>query len=333
MAGRTVERADVPLATEHVRLRRTHDTDELLALTEPLEPETVLTSGELLGRGLGRDVKAWIAEDGRRNVLGWVVFNRVCRGRWSANTVLLRDEAAGAIGKLINRSNAWEVAGSRRFVEPLRPHLTRARREVEMPLVSAKQPLPPFLEADPRVRWAEPSDLEQLVDLFDAAGLELIPTRQRLRRYLRDAIVRLGISVAEEDGRIVAATRCESRTQRFEYWGLGFVLPAYRRRGLAWKIGALPGESAWSRELRVCFLPLPTNPMPFATSATVDHVRELFERHEWLEIKLQAPKRFRGQAKLRKWTDRFEDRLDHLIPRKRHRAAESGSGHRHGAPQ
>jgi hypothetical protein len=315
MVDRTVhaERV-VGRAAAGIRLRRSRDTEELLRLSEPLEPETLLISAELLDRGIGKRVRAWIAEDADGAVVGWVVFGRLCRGRWSANPVILREDAASVIGGLIDGSNAWEVAGSRRFVEPLRPHLRRARYEIEMRLISAKEPVPAYMEVDPRVRWATSADLDQLVDLFDGSGLDLIPTRQRLRTYLRDKM-RLGISVAEEDGRIVAATRCEARTTRFEYWGAGLVLPAYRRRGLSWKMGALPGESAWSLRLRICFLPLPTNPMPFSTSRTVDPVRDLFESRDWLEIKLHAPKRVRGQARLRKLMERLENRVDHLVRR------------------
>lgn len=279
----------------------------MLALTEPLEPQTSRLVGDLRRRGLGRGSRAWVVADDEGVAAGLVLLIRVCLDRWSASPVVLDQTAARALAACVDRSVAWEVVGPASHVGPLVPHLRRARAVLEMPLVGAATPVEPLEPVDERTRLATLADLGDLLSLYAGYELDLVPTRRRLRRFLIEALQQRPLVVAEAGGRIVGAARCDGLTRRYAFWSGLTVLPEHRGGGLSWAIAMRAMEISAGRGLAVQAAIFPTNPWRVADKAAG---REEYSEHAWLEVPLRAPRRFRGQARLRRLVERLEGPLE-----------------------
>lgn len=291
----------MPLRLRTVRGRGA--IDRLLAVTEPLEPRASIVNGMLLcTRGRERRVVVAEHEDGR--IAGIAVTAQECLDRWTATVLLLDDAAAPTLAPSLDRGPARELVGLAGDVEPVLPHLRRARNVIRMPWNAIAAPIPPLpewlvgdLEGEGRV--ATRRDVRAVARLYDAYEFQGPPTRIQLRRQLRRALRRgMPALVVETDGKIVAANRIGLRTRRYALWTDATVLPEYRRRRLMWILT----RDCWAltADLGLGFIgtSAPSNPAPeeYAERAMEDID---ITRDEWLTVPLQATVRFRGQGKLR----------------------------------
>lgn len=216
-----------------LRLRRTRNASELLAITEPLEPHATMLVGRLRDRTVGREDRAFLVEDVGESPLGVVLVTRLCFDRWYAKPLLLDDRAAPLVARAVDRSRARGLFGPEEHVGPLVPFLSRAGRVRTMPWAWVPPPLPPPESAlDPRTRLATRADFGALVDLYRTFDLDPVPPR-RVAGVLARVLDRHMIVVAEEQGRLVAAMRAETRSRRYLYWGGLTVRPESRNRSLA----------------------------------------------------------------------------------------------------
>ena len=249
-----------------------------------------------------------MAEDDGGAVAGLVVLSRVCLDRWSALPVVLDGAAARPLAAWVDRSAAWEVVGGTSDVAPLVAHLRRrAGATIEMPLVGASTPVDPLEPVDRRTRLATVGDLDALVSLYARYELDLVPTRRRLRTFLADALTHRPVVVAEAGGQIVGAARCDGRSRRFAFWSGLTVAPEHRGERLSWAIAMRAMEVSAAAGLAVQAAIFPSNPWRVADKATG---REEYSEHAWLEVPLRPPLRFRGQARLRRLTERLEGPLE-----------------------
>jgi GNAT superfamily N-acetyltransferase len=218
--------------SEGFRITRLSDPREVLAVSEPLEPKTVLVSSAAIGAAFPN--RAWMVRDGDGNDAACVVCERVCRGRWVAFPLLLDVRAAPVAASIVESAGARSMEGPTEYVEPLLPHLRRPPHTVvRIPASAGEKTLPAgVFPIDPRVRLAQPSDLEGLVDLYKEYELNSIPTVPRLREFLRRSLRRGPIGILEEDGKIVAAMRADARSNRYLYWSAQTVRPEYRGQRL-----------------------------------------------------------------------------------------------------
>ncbi len=214
------------------RVRRIRDATELLAVVEPLEPHSTLIAGPLTTRGLSRHNRAWLVEGADGSPTAVVLVGRLCRDWWFAKPLLLREDAAQPLARIIDRSPARGVLGPAEHVGPLISHLRRAKRTRSVPWAWVRPPLPrPEVALDPRTRPATIADLDALVELYRSFSLDPIPQRQLagvLARIFDSGMVVVG----EEEGRLVAAMRAETRSRQYLYWGGLTVLPESRRPAL-----------------------------------------------------------------------------------------------------
>lgn len=281
---------------------------DLLTIAEQHEPGAVWLAGELVERGLGRAVRAYQVVDHDGSVLGVVVVGRTCRDRWYAAPLVFDDRAAPLLGEAIDRSPTREVDGLRRHVEPLLPYLQRRTREPHTMSFGALD-IMPALPTDERSRCAEPADIDALVDLYAEFELEVAPTRVRLRALLRRALAAgRPIAVIEEDGRIVAAARCEFRSNRYDFWSALTVHPGHRGRGLYDVLRMEIIGLSHAAGQGSCGTLAPTNPMDVD-----NHLRRTpmdgVVVDEWMVVPLRLHERFPGHRYARRAVQVLEGAL------------------------
>ena len=287
---------------------RTASAAEVLALAEPLLPHTVTVVADLRGTGPARRVRVHLAERDQLP-LGAVVLSERCRGRWYASPLVL-DPAAGApLGRLIDKSPAWEVGGPSTHVMPVVPYLTRTERRAPIhEAFHCAELAPVAFPVDPRCRLARADDLESLVELYADYEHGRFPTRPRLREFLERQLHSRPVTVAEVDGVLGAATLCLYRTPGYDMWADLTVRPECRRQGLATAVGFAGISLSTEAGQRVCAVIAGSNPMTVeqATSVADDwHTDE----DRWTQQPLQSPRRFPGHRRLRRVVEGLEGRL------------------------
>jgi hypothetical protein len=298
----------------------------LLGLLEPYEPLSSLAIGPLADYGLGRNVRAWVADGPDGSTGGVLVLWRMCRDRWRAMVWLFDPSGAEPLGKQLDRSPAHAVIGLHDHVGPVLEHTSRTRLVQELPLWAGRPMDTDEMLADERARLATPEDLEALVEVYRTYELDPFPTVPRLRGYLREMLA-MGrpIVVVEQDGRVVGAIRCDARTERWLFWNAAGVLPEYRGRGLSWSM-------TWrlvavTKELGrgIVTSRAPTNPVPRTRVITP----EVLERADFvedilIEAHLKRRVRVRGMGKLVKLLERIEGPVRKRVPPDAYAERDSG---------
>lgn len=284
---------------------------EVLAIAEPLLPDTVQVVADLRGAGVARRVRPYVLHRGDR-ALGAVVLGERCRGRWYASPVLLDADAAPAMAKFIDGSRAWDVGGASPHVEPLVPHITRTvrRQPIRETFYAAEIPSVVY-PVDPRCRMAQPGELDALVDLYGEYEFSRFPTRRRQIAFLRRQLANLPVLVAEIDGVLAAGYLCLYRAPNWDMWGDLTVRPDYRRRGLGTALGVAGVVVSQDAGQRMCGVQAGSNPMP-----SDERIRAFEEAdgvhtdiHVWTQQALQAPRLFPGHRRLRRAVERLEGRV------------------------
>ena len=293
-------------------MRRVEDAAELIGVLDAKDPATFRILGDLEERGIGREVRGWLAEDGAGRPAGALTVAQLCRGRWYASVMLFDEAAAPALAEVVTAGPAWEVSGAPDHVRPLMPHLTRLHSVTAAPWgviedLALAMPEELMPEPDSRCRRATPADLPALVDLYSSYELEPIPTRRRLRAYLERSLAHRPVLVGEVDGKVVAAYRVDFMTSVYAYWSALTVLPAHRRQHLASGLTALSGYVTRDELHRgTISTTAASNAMQLRTpnerSEAWDELgREHgWDRGTWVKVRLGPPRRFPGHHSLRR---------------------------------
>ena len=285
-----------------VRSRR--ELDRILATTDALEPRSTLVNGALRNRRR-REVRVAIIEDDGGRIVGVGVATRECLDVWDATPLVLEAGAAEPLARWLDAGPARTVVGLAGDVDPIAPHLRRARSVGRMPWYAVHAPvpeLPPELlpRADERPRLATVHDVRGLARVYEAYELDAIPTMLQLRRNLRRSIRRgLVVLAVEEAGRIVAASRVGVRTPGYTFWTDSTVLPSHRRRGYWWLLTV--GAREVCADLGVGFIgtAAPTSSLPNEVFRQV--VSDMGgTAGEFVTVRMSTPLRFRGQGRLRR---------------------------------
>ncbi|MGH7542012.1 MAG: GNAT family N-acetyltransferase, partial [Gemmatimonadota bacterium] len=133
--------------------------------------------------------------------------------------------------------------------------------------------------------------------------LPLAGTRRGLRRMILDRLQRSLVVVARLDDRIVGALWVEVRSRRYWIATAVTVLPAYRRRGVAWDLANRVLAICGAAGMGIVGVIAETNPIdPREPADTIG---------SWRYLTLVPPRRFRGHARLRQ----IYERLDELTQR------------------
>lgn len=277
-------------------------------MAEPHEPASTRMIGEVLRKGIGPANRATVIE--RLGVVqGVVVVSRRCRDRWDA-TVLAEDpEAAPLAADAVNRSKAWTLSGTVKHVGPLVPHLRRTGDVSTAPFHWMEAPV--HHEPDPRVREATAADLGALARLYAGFEQQNIPTRPRLRRFLREALDSVPILVAEIEHEIVAAVRCEWASRTYDYWSAQTVRPDHRRSGLGNNLlfAAMAHSGARGRySCGVIGASNPTRAMQSDSWAPFMHLQDHHVQNEWMTVRLGPPMRSVAHRLARKALETVEGR-------------------------
>ena len=294
-----------------VNVRRAEDAAPLMAVLDVEDAATFRMLGDLEERGIGRDVRGWLAEDAEGKPAGVLTVAELCRGRWYASVMLFDEVAAPALAEVLMHSPAWEVSGSTEHVQPLVPHLTRLHSVTSAPWSIVPEldvEVPPELlpDRDPRCRLATVDDLDVLVDVYSTYELEAVPTRRRLRAYLERTLAHRPVLVSEVDGMVVAAYRVEFMTSRYAYWSGLTVLPSHRRQHLA---SGITWDAFYvTRDLGrgLVTTTAASNPMQLRPQTELrQQQRQVAADHgwtmgEWVKVRLGPPQRFPGHHYLRR---------------------------------
>lgn len=295
-------------------MRRLRDNAELLALAEPCEPDSIRIVGDARERGIGRDVHAWVVEEGGVP-LGVVVVARLCSDRWYASPLLFDEAGAPALAAIVERSRARELGGPTEHVAALLPHVPRAMQPGRLPfIVSTEEHSPSEIETDPRVRFATSADLDQLVSVYSEFELLRIPTRPRLRRYLERTLRDRIVMVIEVDGAMASASLLEFRASAWDMWSSTTILPAYRGTGLYFSI--FNAELKLTRETgrRNCFTLSRLNKVPL--DRQIGQLGPATLVREWTTAPLR-PRRLPGEKLARAVIARVEGPLTPRRPLER----------------
>ena len=265
----------------------------MLAFAEPLEPATTRLVGEVLRYGTSARNQLLVV-DGDSGVAGAAVITQRCRGRWHATAAVTEPHAAAPLAAAIDTSRAWSLTGMSEHVALLVPSLRRTIGVGAAPFHASAIAVEQLAEPDPRIRPATPADLAPLVDLYSRFEQQDIPTRPRLRAFLRDALDALPVLVAEVDGRLVGAVRCDWAARHHDFWWAQTVEPEQRGTGLGNSLLFAAMAHSGERQRKVCGIMGPSNPIramegrgwqPFM------HLKEHHLENEWMTVRLGPPSR------------------------------------------
>lgn len=287
-----------------MRIRELDRAWEAVALLEPHEPASSLMLAPILEGGLTRTLRCWLAESPDGRPAGLLVTGRYFPGRWFCRPLVIDSGAALPLARIASHAPESAMHGPAEHVEPLLPHLGL---DVAMSEPFLRLPRGAYDQRhahDARVRVAETSDLESLVDLYGGYELEWIPP---LRRWgmLRTMLRRRMILVAEEDERIVGAYRLFASTRRWAWWDDVVVRPEARGRGLAWALVHRGARETARSGRRWMSATHPDSVLAFPPEMNA-------ESSDWLIVGLARGPRFRGEARLREAADRVERRIGAL---------------------
>ena len=287
-------------------LRRLRDNSELLALAEPAEPDAIRIVGDARDRGIGRDVRAWVVEEGSVP-LGVVVIARLAADHWYASPLVFDDLAAPLLGSVVERSRARALAGPTEHVAPLVPFVPRGRPPGRLPfIVDLEELSPDTLTADPRVRHADRRDLDALVEVYSEFELMRIATRPRLRSYLERSLRDRVVIIIDVDGSIAAASILEFRALTFDMWSSTTVLPAHRGQGLYFPIYDTERKMTRDSGRRNCFVLSRLNKVPL--DRQLQALGDTAVVREWMSVSL-PPRRVAGEKRVRSLIERLEGRV------------------------
>ncbi|HEX4980737.1 MAG TPA: hypothetical protein VFV63_03525 [Ilumatobacteraceae bacterium] len=274
--------------------RRVRRHDELVALLELHEPRSSHALGEVLDRGLpSRSCRAWIVEDTERHPAAAVVLVRPTFDRWHAMVLLLDQRAAADVAAIVDRSPAWSVTGVATDIAPVVPLLRRRSFVDVRPWVVTAYPNDVTDVADDSTRLANPSDLDALVELYSTFEFVAGLTAWQLRSMLRHMLDRHYIIVVEQpggEGVLVGALAVMTRTRRYGTLGLLTVVPEHRGAGWSWALVARAQAIGNALGLAGIAALAGSNPMDLE-----DHLGD----DAYVAVHLVAPRRFRGQGRLR----------------------------------
>jgi N-acetylglutamate synthase-like GNAT family acetyltransferase len=276
------------------RTRRVRRDDHIVALLEANEPRASQALGEVLDRGLrSRTCRAWIVEDSQQRPAAVVVLVRPTFDRWYAMALLVDALAATDVAAIVDRSPAWSVNGAAPDIAPLVPLLRRRRAVDVRPWVVTAYPNVITDVEDDTTRLATSADLDALVELYSSYEFVGGLTTWQLRALLRHVLDRHYIIVAEWPGdptRFAGALAITTRTRRYGVLDLLTVVPDHRRGGWSWSLVAHAQSIGNALGLAGVAALAGSNPMDFDS-----HIRD----DTYLAVALAAPRRFRGQRRLR----------------------------------
>lgn len=288
------------------RTRRIWRDDELVTLLERYEPRSSHALGEILDRGVrSLSCRAWIVDDAERHPAAAVVVVRVTFDRWHAMVLLLDERAAVVVAAIVDRSQAWSVNGVAPDIAPLLSLLRRRRFVDVRPLVVTAYPNEVTDVPDDSTRLATRSDLGALVELYSTFEFVADLTLWQLRAMLRHVLDRHYIIVIELPGdpsKLAGALAVTTRTRRYGMLDLLTVVPDHRGAGWSWALVAHAQAIGNALGLAGIAALAGSNPMNLE-----DHLDD----DTYVSVDLVAPRRFRGQGRLRK----LYGRLQPLHPR------------------
>jgi N-acetylglutamate synthase-like GNAT family acetyltransferase len=282
-------------------IRRARREDEVVALLERHEPRSSPTLGEVLDRGLrSRTCRVWIVDDGDRRPAAVVALLHQTFDRWHATVLLLDECAAADVAALVDHTPAWSVNGAAQDIAPLVPLLRRKQSVDVRPWVVTECPVEITDAPDDTTRFASRADLGALVELYSTFEFVGGLTAWQLRPILRHALDRHYIVVAEWPGdssRLAGALVVTTRTRRYGVVDLLTVVPDHRGAGWSWALVARAQSIGNAFGLRGVAALVDSNPMNLD-----DHLRD----DVYVAVDLAPPRRFRGQARLRRFYGRFQ---------------------------
>ena len=297
-----------------LQLRPARHAEEVIAFAERFEPASTRMIAELLRWGLCRTNRGLVVAEGDSDddVAAAVVVTRRCPDRWHATVVVDEPRAAPLVAAAVDASPAWSVIGATEFVAPLLSHLHRQPVGVDtVPFHGSDVPTSGLVELDPRVRLATEHDLNALVALYATFEQQDIPTRPRLRRFLRAALADLPIMVAEVEGRLVGAMRLDWPSRAYAFWWAQTVLPEYRGLGIGNGLMFNAMDYSGERGLRMSGTVGQTNPIKVMKGEGWRPYRPYDEHHlqgEWMTARLGPPRRAAAWRALRRGWETLQGR-------------------------
>lgn len=296
-----------------MRVRPAADAHEVIEFATPMEPAATRCVAEVRRYGLTPTNRAVVVEDEGR-VVAALVINRRCRGRWNALPVLAEPDpdVAALVAAEVDRSPAGSVVGGGAHVTPLLAQLRRPARATTVPFHGSNIP-PPDVDGvrDDRMRLATMDDLDALVTLYTDFEQQDIPTKPRLRRFLAAALRDLPVVVAEIDGRIVGALRCDWLTDDYAFWWAQTVRPEYRGLGLGNALLFSAMAHSGAQGLKVCGVVGATNPIRPMEGASWQPYADYHHGHwqdEWFVARLRPRRNSLAHRAARRGLETLEGR-------------------------
>lgn len=290
-------------------VRRITDPAEVSETLNRLEPRSIQLSTALHEHGIGSKHRLWAVEGATGEIRGLVSISRWVRDRWQASPLILDSEAGPAAADIIDRSPAWGVVGALQDVEPVFAHLTRRvdREPRLMAFFSAAAPIPEIEYDDPRVRLATRRDLADLYALYEAFEVDAIPTRPRVRKFIRECLARGPLLVVADNDVIVGALRVDARSANYLLWGGLTVVPEFRGRGIAGSLVMTAICRTRDLDTGACMVRATTNPMSYHQLEPGIELGVL-NADIWTEVPLRPPLSFRGHGRTRRLLETLEGR-------------------------
>jgi hypothetical protein len=283
---------------------------ELIDVLRAREPETSTALFSVLRPGPRRHTKVWVTRH-EGAIVGLLVSSRYCFDRWSATLFLDDLDFASEMAAVLDRSSVWSVGGPVAGLEAVLPHVRRSRGWVRL-WFYAIPPQPPEpasagLEGNTAVvvRPASASDLEALVDLYAFDEHNGAVSRRRLRGVVRE---RLQYTVvAEAQGKTVGALAAFP-TDTYRVFDALVVHPDARGSRIGMALLLRAGVDAMVAGHGVCGVRAMSNGL----RVSHEDALAIGDATVWAATDLRAPKRFKGQSRLRRLLERLEGGV--LVP-------------------
>lgn len=279
------------------------------ALVDEYQPRSIHLSSVIYERGLDAGHRLWALNDDQGSILGLVSISRWVRDRWQAAPLIFEPRAGALAATLIDRGPAWSVLGALEDTNHVYPHLTR-KANVEprmLAFFSGPAPIPDFEYDDPRIRHATRADLPALYSLYEAFESDAIPTRPRVRSYVRECFGRGPLLVATVGADLVGAIRIDAQSEDYLLWGGLTVAPEFRNRGIGASLAMTSICETRTLGKGACMIKATTNPMSFRQLEPGIAMGALHGQL-WTEIPLRPPIRIRGQGRARRLLEAIEGR-------------------------
>ena len=283
-------------AADGFTLSRFRDAQAFAALFAAHEPRSSHAIGLALHHGLeSRTTRCMLIHDRAGSLAGAVIVHRWMLNQWLAVPVLIDAGAAAAVARYVDRGPANVFHTNVSHAEAMKPLMERPQADFYERVAQMAHPIE-WGDPDPHCRWARPSDVDALVELFWPSSLNGLPNKWVLRRFLRKSLDSI---IVYDPGDGTGPIGLFERVTKTPNWWVGggmVVHPDHREKGISWALLGFGVAEANAAGVGGQVFARDSNPMSIPADTMVDD--------DFLLVTLRPPRRFKGEPRIHRLIER-----------------------------